>query len=36
MKTVDSNATLSSPVGLMWDGKHITLAGESYTGRLIL
>lgn len=32
MKVVKSNVTLKSPLGVMWDGKHITLADNYYTG----
>lgn len=32
MKVVKSNVALNSPRGLMWDGKHITLADSYYNG----
>ena len=32
MKAVSSDADISYPLGLAWDGKHITLSTESYTG----
>ena len=30
MNVVKSNVTINSPIGVMWDGKHITLADDYY------
>ena len=32
MRTVSTDVQTNSPFGVMWDGKHITLADDYYTG----